>query len=248
MRFLMALLVFTLPLFALHASDEKQKAKDEVAQLSEAFGHMIGKNIDALGIKVDLTHLVKGLQDAAAGKESPMSEAECIQALAAAQEEAHKKLAQENLEKAEQFLATNEKNAEIVTIEKGKLQYKIESKGNGPKVEAAASPMIRYVGKYLDGSVFGSSQKEETLCLEETIPGFSKGLVGMQEGEKRTLYIHPEYGYGTQGYLAPNSLLVFEIEVVKANTESEKPIDASTTATIDALPHDSQHLTEAAVR
>ena len=44
----------------------------------------------------------------------------------------------------------------------------------------------------------------------------------MKEGEKRTIYIHPELGYGTSGYLPPNSLLVFEIEVVKANATPEQ--------------------------
>jgi peptidylprolyl isomerase len=43
----------------------------------------------------------------------------------------------------------------------------------------------------------------------------------MQEGEKRTLYIHPEFAYGTKGILPPNSLLTFEVEIVKANAAEE---------------------------
>jgi peptidylprolyl isomerase len=40
----------------------------------------------------------------------------------------------------------------------------------------------------------------------------------MKEGEKRKVFIHPEYAYGTNGMFPPNSLLTFEIEVLKANT------------------------------
>jgi len=238
-------LSLSLPLFS---AEENQKSTKNVAELSEAFGHMIGKNIETLGIKVDIAHVVKGLEDAANGKESPMTEAECIQALSAAQEEAHQELAKENLEKAEDFLTKNEKKSGVVTVEKGKLQYKIEAAGSGARVEASASPVIRYVGKYLDGSVFGSSQKDETLSLEETIPGFSKGLVGMKEGEKRTLYIHPDYGYGTQGYLPPNSLLVFEIEVVKADTVAEEESATEPTAKTESAAQTSTELSDSAVR
>ena len=42
-------------------------------------------------------------------------------------------------------------------------------------------------------------------------------MLGMKEGEKRKIFIHPEYAYGTKGSLPPNSLLTFEIEIVKAN-------------------------------
>ncbi len=43
------------------------------------------------------------------------------------------------------------------------------------------------------------------------------GLLGMKEGEKRTLYIHPELGFGTADTFFPNSLLVIEVEVVQAD-------------------------------
>ena len=42
-----------------------------------------------------------------------------------------------------------------------------------------------------------------TIPLDQTIPGFSKGIVGMKEGEKRRLFVHPDLGYGTTGQLPP---------------------------------------------
>jgi len=198
-----------------------EEPASEIAKVSEAFGHLIGKNMESIGVDLDIDLVVKGLQDAANGKDSPLSESECIEALASAQEKAFQKKAEENLAAAEAFLKKNASKKKVVSLEEGKVQYKVEKRGKGNVVKEGFSPMIKYVGKYLDGSIFGQSEKEQMISLEETIPGFTKGLVGMKEGEKRTLYIHPDYGYGTSGYLPPNSLLTFEIEVVKANAEPE---------------------------
>lgn len=189
----------------------------EIAKISEAFGHVIGKNLENIGVKFDMAHVIKGLQDAVAGKSSPMTEMECIQAIASVQEKIFKEQCIENLKRAETFLAQNSKNDGIVSLEDGKIQYLVSEKGEGAEVEAHFSPLIRYTGKYLDGSVFGSSKEEEMISLDEIIPGLKAGLLGMREGEKRTVYIHPDLAYGTNGYLPPNSLLTFEIEVVKAN-------------------------------
>ena len=199
----------------------------EIARISEAFGHVIGKNLENIGVQFDMTQVVKGLQDAVAGKESPMTEVECIQAIASVQEKVFKDQCSENLKKAEKFLSDNKKSDGIVTLEEGKVQYRINEKGGGAEIESHFSPVIRYTGKYLDGSVFGASKEEETISLDEIIPGLKAGLLGMREGEKRTVYIHPDMAYGTNGYLPPNSLLTFDVEIVKANapiTEaSEEP-------------------------
>ena len=56
----------------------------------------------------------------------------------------------------------------------------------------------------------------------------------MKEGEKRVIYIHPDLAYGTYGSLPPNSLLIFEIEVVKANTKLLPATNAENTPAIDA--------------
>ena len=232
-QFLPFLAAFSLVAFCLTAEEAKPTAANQtppaefdLAKVSEAFGHLIGKNIETLGIKFDVQKIVKGLQDASNGKTSPMTEMECVQAISAAQEAHFKKQASENLKKAEDFLSKQSSTEGIKSIEEGKLQYKIEKEGEGAEIEAHASPLIRYTGKFLDGNVFGASKEDEMVPLDETIPGLSKGLIGMKEGEKRTLYIHPELAYGTTGSLPPNSLLTFEVECVKASTPQIQDTDS----------------------
>jgi peptidylprolyl isomerase len=201
----------------------------DIAKISEAFGHVIGKNLETIGVKFDVAQIIKGLQDCVAGKDSPMTEMECIQAIASAQEIVFKQQCAENLARAEVFLTENKKSTDVVILEEGKVQYKVTEPGTGSAVESHFSPLIKYCGKHLDGSVFGSSKEEEMISLDEVIPGLKAGLLGMREGEKRTVYIHPEMAYGTNGYLPPNSLLTFEVEVVKANA----PIVKETTETAE---------------
>lgn len=200
---------------------EEELALD-IPKISESFGHLIGKNLDSLGFKFDMDKIIKGMQDSVLGKEPPMSESECIQAISQDQEKKFKKVAQQNLNDAEKFLEVNSSKEGIVSIEDKKLQYKIEKEGSGEVVQAHYSPLIKYSGKFLDGKVFGASKEDEMISLDETIPGFSKGIVGMKEGEKRTLYIHPDLAYGVNGSLPPNSLLTFEIEIVKANNPQDQ--------------------------
>lgn len=189
----------------------------DIRKMSEAFGHILAKNLETIGVKFDVAQIVKGFEDSMSGKESPMTEIECIQAITAAQELVFKQQCSENLKRAEAFLAENGKAANVVALEEGKVQYTITAQGTGSAVDAHASPLVKYAGKYLDGAVFGASKEEEVVSLDEIIPGLRAGLIGMKEGEKRTIYIHPDLAYGTSGLLPPNSLLTFEIEVVKAS-------------------------------
>lgn len=190
----------------------------DIKKISEAFGHILGKNLETIGVQFDVTQIVKGLQDSLAGKNPPMTESECIQAITTAQELVFKAQCTKNLSQAETFLANNSKTTGVISLEEGKVQYKVTEPGKGDSVDANSSPLIKYCGKYLDGAVFGASKEEESISLDEIIPGLKTGLIGMREGEKRTIYIHPALAYGTTGLLPPNSLLTFEIEVVKANS------------------------------
>ena len=197
----------------------------DMLKLSEAFGHFIGRNLQSPGLKFDVESFIKGIRGGAAGTPPPLSDKEYEEMMATVQDRAFKEISANNLKTAEDFLAKNRSESGVVEVIPNKLQYLVVQEGKGPVVEAHASPKVHYTGKYQDGTVFGSS--EETggpivLSLDQTIPGFSKGIVGMKEGEKRRLFVHPDLGYGTTGQLPPNELLIFEVEVFQADSEEGK--------------------------
>lgn len=220
MRFLLiASLLFCMPLLADQEIDVKK--------VSETYGHLIGKNLRNPGFTFDLDSVVRGLREEAAGQPAPLSEPDYLRAIAQIEEQIYETTAADNLSKANAFLTQNGSVAGIVTIAGGKVQYRTEQAGDGSLVAEHASPSLHYTGAYLDGKVFGSTedtQESIVLPLDDTIPGFAQGVLGMREGEKRRIYVHPDLGYGKSMHLPPNSLLVFDVEIVKANEKiSESP-------------------------
>lgn len=211
-------------LFNVNGND-KQKESEDFKKVSKAFGHIIAKNLQSLGSEFDVKSILNGIEDSLSGKASPMSEEDTMQAVAAKQEESFKKESEKNLKEAETFLKQNQSEKGVISLEEGKVQYKKLQSGKGDSLDEKSSPVIKYVGKYLDGQVFGQSEKD-TITLNDTIIGFKKGLIGMKKGEKRMIYVHPELGYGTSGYMPrPNTLISFEIELLdikKPEVSSEK--------------------------
>ena len=193
---------------------------EDPKKISESLGHLIGKNLESLGLPLDMHALLKGMEDAAAGKSSPLTEDACVEAISALREEKLIEKGEKNLKEAAIFLEANKNQEGIVSLEEGKLQYKIVKEGKGQTVQPYNCPLVRCKGSFLTGETFQSGFEQELISLEETIPGFSKGILGMREGETRTLYIHPTLGYGKQPHLNPNALLIFEIEVIKADASS----------------------------
>lgn len=233
---MIVLSIFTGMMFGSCYSEESSKNKTEtntqntgddkidIVLISEAFGHFIGKNLNSPGVSFDLEAMIKGIREGAAGKQAPMSDKDYEAAMKKLQERAFEKLSSENLKAANEFMKSNIQNKDVIEIEPGKLQYLTLQEGSNEKVQPHGTPLIHYTGKYLDDKVFGSSLEAGgpiTISLDQTIPGFSKGLVGMKEGEKRRLFIHPDLGYGTLGNLPPNALLIFDIEVIKADSQNE---------------------------
>jgi len=87
---------------------------------------------------------------------------------------------------------------------------------------------INYTARVQNGDVFDSNTQYEfghfepfifQLGVGQVIQGLDEGVVGMKVGEKKTLVIPSNKGYGeTQvGPLPPNSTLVFDIEILDIN-------------------------------
>jgi peptidylprolyl isomerase len=231
----LATFMATLSLGAVTAQENKSQATANVSgevdmkKVSEAFGHFIGKNLKSPGVNFDLDSIIKGMREGAEGKPAPMSDQEYEASMLKIQEMAFNKLAEDNLKAADAFLAKNASEANVKTLVPGKLQYAVLTEGNGAVVDEHGTPSIKYTAKYLDGTVFDSSEAAGgpvTIPLDQTIPGFSKGIAGMKEGEKRRLFVHPDLAYGKTGQLPPNSALIFDVEVVKVKGDTKNLSDA----------------------
>lgn len=70
------------------------------------------------------------------------------------------------------------------------------------QIEIGKTVKVNYTGRLEDGSVFDTSLTEgreplsATLGQGQLIKGFESGLLGMSEGEKRTIEIESEDAYG----------------------------------------------------
>ncbi|MCB1181533.1 MAG: FKBP-type peptidyl-prolyl cis-trans isomerase [Chlamydiia bacterium] len=188
----------------------------DVNTVSKAVGHVIARQFVYPGFSFNFDKVIEGMQEAREGKASPMTDQEIEQALATIQETVFLKTAEENLEKANSFLKKNQTEKGVVSLEE-KLQYKVIQMGQGEEICVDSVPKIHYRGTLVDGTEFANSRDGEPveISLDQTIAGFSKGITGMKEGEIRILYIHPDLGYGMSSHLPPNSLLIFEIELMK---------------------------------
>ncbi|KKT73118.1 MAG: Peptidyl-prolyl cis-trans isomerase [Candidatus Nomurabacteria bacterium GW2011_GWA1_46_11] len=114
-------------------------------------------------------------------------------------------------------------NTSVVQPTTQNSSFKIEDLvvGKGDPAEAGKRITVYYKGTLLDGTKFDSSYDrgqpfQFTLGKGEVIRGWDEGFSGMKVGGKRKLIIPAEMGYGDQavGVIPPNSVLVFEVELL----------------------------------
>jgi peptidylprolyl isomerase len=92
--------------------------------------------------------------------------------------------------------------------------------------KAGDTVAMNYTGRLENGTVFDSNVDPKFNHVEpfifnlgagQVIAGWDKGIVGMKVGEKKTLIISPEDGYGATGaggVIPPNATLVFDVELL----------------------------------
>ncbi len=85
---------------------------------------------------------------------------------------------------------------------------------------------VKYKGTLLDGTVFDETTGDETRTFnaDRVIKGWTEGLGLLGEGGKATFYIPSELAYGERGTrgISPNSVLIFDVEVVRIGKAAEK--------------------------
>lgn len=107
------------------------------------------------------------------------------------------------------------------------LYYVIHKTGNGKKPTKGQSISVNYTGKNLNGKPFDSNIDPQFNHVQPfvfevgkggVIKGWDEGLMLLDEGAQATLYIPSSLGYGDRGAgndIAPNAILIFDVELVE---------------------------------
>mmetsp|Transcript_30119 Transcript_30119/g.45638 ORF Transcript_30119/g.45638 Transcript_30119/m.45638 type:complete len:109 (-) Transcript_30119:1763-2089(-) len=98
--------------------------------------------------------------------------------------------------------------------------------GDGPKPQTGDTLTMHYIGTLKEsGAKFDASYDRGrpfkfVLGKGQVIRGWDEGVAQMIKGEKATLHITSDYGYGARGaggVIPPNADLVFEVELLEIN-------------------------------
>ena len=208
--------------------------KTQKDKVSYAIGMNIGRNLHRQSIDVDPAILMQGLQATLTDGKTLLTEQEAQAVLMELQTEARKKQEEKmqqageaNQKEGEAFLAANKAKPGIVTLPSG-LQYKILKEGTGPKPSATDTVSCNYRGTLINGTEFDSSYKRgepTSFPVNGVIKGWTEALQLMPVGSKWQLFIPSDLAYGVRGAgseIAPNSTLIFEVELVSIQPKENK--------------------------
>jgi FKBP-type peptidyl-prolyl cis-trans isomerase FklB len=213
------------PLFAQEKTTSLKDSKDKV---SYSIGLNIGFNLSKQKVPVNPDALSAGIKDGLAGKPQ-MTEAEVKDTMAAFEKdmtEKQKEAGEKNATEGAKYLEENKKKDGVKTTPSG-LQYKSLKEGSGPQPKATDTVTVNYRGTLTDGTEFDSSYKRNepaTFPLNGVIKGWTEGVQLMKEGSKYQFVIPAALAYGDRSPgagIPPNSVLLFEIELVKVKAGGE---------------------------
>lgn len=195
---------------------------------------LVGSNIDIF----DNPEIVKGLNDALDRKNMALTPDQIRSASVALNQELNKaeaKRAKAYSDAGKNYLEENAKRKDVVTTKSG-LQYEYLTKGTGETPKASDVVTVKYEGRFIDGTKFDSSENyggSSEFAVNMVIPAWVEMLQLMHVGDKVTLYAPSNLAYGATGsppVIPPNTVLVFDLELVGINKAAE-PVDAEKTET-----------------
>ncbi|MCL4158238.1 UNVERIFIED_CONTAM: hypothetical protein GTU68_011853 [Idotea baltica] len=132
----------------------------------------------------------------------------------------------------QKYLADN--NLEAQESADGIFQV-VQEEGKGPKAENGQRATVNYTLRFIDGTLIDTSYEEVareggafdqrrvpyrpytfTVGNDQVIQGWHKGIPLVNKGGKSTLLVPSELAYGPGGRpgVPPNTVLVFDVEVV----------------------------------
>lgn len=187
---------------------------------------------------LDSENFLKGFMAALKGDKPELAEAKlqaAMEALGEVLQGREKEMAAKNLEDGKKFLEENGKRKEVTTTKSG-LQYEVLAKGGnekyvapkeGDKDAAEKQFLVNYKGTLISGKQFDASPEGAPVPMTlQVVEGFKEALTTMPIGAKWKLFMPSNLAYGEErrsADIAPNSALIFELELVKIQDAPAAP-------------------------
>jgi len=200
-------------------------------KLSYSMGFEVGNYFKGAGGDIKKELLLQGIKDAYDDAKPALTSEEMIavqKEFAVKMQERQKAemavMLAKNKAAGDAYLEENKKKEGVIVTESG-LQYEVITQGEGEKPKATDKVKVDYVGTLIDGKEFDSSVKRGEPAVfnaGQVIKGWSEALLLMNVGTKLRLVIPSDIAYGEQGVapsIQPNSVLVFEVELLAIEKE-----------------------------
>ena len=208
-------------------ADREKTEKDGSYAIGLSFAR--GMNQDGISdADLSVEDLIQGIRDGLEGKKL---DAERENEIRAAHsyffQQLERRNAKRRREDGERFLKENKGKEGVKTFENG-LQYKVIKSGKGKTPRLQDEVEANYKGSFINGQIFDQTTPDEgpaRFNVNRVIEGWTTALTKMKEGDVWELFVPSDLAYGEKGRegIPPNSMLIFEIELVKVIPAESAP-------------------------
>jgi len=228
--FLTTLATSGLCVFAANLTGQ-EPAEGELASFKDkssySVGYELGSNLASQEMDLDVKLVLRGLADAYQGKKHLLEEEDLRAVMTVYLDQLQKKqmekwqvLSRENLKKGESFLKKNRLLEGVKELESG-LQIKVEKAGDGATPKLTDRVKVHVRSTNVDGQELDNTYKAGepvVFAAGGAMKGWVEALQRMKVGDKWTLYVPSNLGYGPDGFpplVGPNETLIFEFELLE---------------------------------
>ena len=205
-------------------------AASDKTTLSYAIGYDMARDLAERKVDLDMTTLVRGIQEGYAKKAPTMPGDKLAAALTgfqkrmAEQERADfERISRENKGKSDAFLTANRSKPGVNVLPSG-VQYKIIDPGTGAKPTSASTVAVHLRGSISTGQEFANTystanaQPASFKVSEFPIAGVKEAILLMPVGSRWEVYIPADKAYGNdpRSPIGPGQAVIFDIKLVSS--------------------------------
>ena len=205
-------------------------AASDKTTLSYAIGYDMARDLAERKVDLDMTTLIRGIQEGYARKAPTMpgdklaASLSAFQKRMADQERADfERVSRENKTKSDAFLAANRSKPGVTVLPSG-VQYKIIDPGTGAKPTSASTVSVHLRGSISTGQEFANTystanaQPASFKVSEFPIAGVKEAILMMPVGSRWEVYIPADKAYGNdpRSPIGPGQAVVFDIKLVSS--------------------------------